>query len=152
MAPTSARGRYRTRSRSERLPRAPVEPHKRSDHVNDIDIHRIQRFHASCRGIWNLSIERQPGFEVTSRAIATGYTLLDSAFNYENEGAVGRAVRFSSAPRSDIIVTSKLPGRHHDYDEALTTIEESAFRMGLDYLDLYLIHWPNPRQDRYVEA
>lgn len=103
-------------------------------------------------GFGTYRLNGSQGFEVTSRAIATGYTLLDSAFNYENEGTVGRAVRFSSAPRSDIIVTSKLPGRHHDYDEALTTIEESAFRMGLDYLDLYLIHWPNPRQDRYVEA
>lgn len=55
-------------------------------------------------------------------------------------------------PREDIIVTSKLPGRHHAHDEALLTIEESVCRMGLDYIDLYLIHWPNPSQGQFVEA
>ncbi|MGV9712076.1 aldo/keto reductase [Gordonia sp. NPDC003424] len=92
------------------------------------------------------------GVDVITRAIDNGYTLIDSAFNYENEGAVGRAVRAASVPREDLIVTSKLPGRHHAYDEAIVTIEESLYRTGLDYLDLYLIHWPNPRVDQYVEA
>lgn len=92
------------------------------------------------------------GVDVITRAIDNGYTLIDSAFNYENEGAVGRAVRAASVPREDIIVTSKLPGRHHAYDEAIVTIEESLYRTGLDHLDLYLIHWPLPRLDLYVEA
>ncbi|MFW0796820.1 aldo/keto reductase [Gordonia sp. CPCC 205515] len=92
------------------------------------------------------------GVDVISRALDTGYRLIDSAFNYENEGTVGRAVRASSVPRDQVIVTSKLPGRHHAYDEAVVTIEESLYRTGLDYLDLYLIHWPNPRVDKYVEA
>lgn len=92
------------------------------------------------------------GADTIARAIDTGYTLLDSAFNYENEGAVGAAVRQSGVPRADLIVTSKLPGRHHAYDQALTTIEESLYRTGLDYLDLYLIHWPNPTTGLYVEA
>ncbi len=85
------------------------------------------------------------------QAIDGGWTLLDSAFNYENEGAVGRAVR-NSGRRDELIVTSKLPGRHHARDEAIATIEESLFRTGLDVLDLYLIHWPNPGVDKYVEA
>src|SRR5699024_5409969 len=51
-----------------------------------------------------------------------------------------------------ITVTSKLPGRHHEYDGALAAIEESVLRTGLDYLDLYLIHWPNPKEDKYVDA
>lgn len=85
-------------------------------------------------------------------AIHQGYRLIDSAFNYENEGVVGRAIRESGVPREDIIVTSKLPGRHHAHDEALLTIEESVCRMGLDYIDLYLIHWPNPSQGQFVEA
>lgn len=92
------------------------------------------------------------GVDAISRAIDNGYTLLDSAFNYENEGTVGKAVRASDHDRDDLIVTSKLPGRHQQYDQALTTIEESVFRTGLDYLDLYLIHWPLPRLDQYVEA
>ena len=65
---------------------------------------------------------------------------------------MGRAIRESGVPREELIVTSKLPGRHHQYDEALLTIEESLCRMGLDYIDLYLIHWPNPSQGRFVEA
>ncbi|MBN9140954.1 MAG: aldo/keto reductase [Micrococcales bacterium] len=84
-------------------------------------------------------------------AVDVGYTLVDSAFNYENEGVVGRAIR-DSGRRADTIVTSKLPGRHHAFDEAMDTIQESVYRTGLDQIDLYLIHWPNPGVDRYVEA
>ena len=69
-----------------------------------------------------------------------------------NEGVVGKAIRESEVPREDIIVASKLPGRHHQYDQARVTIEESVARMGLDYIDLYLIHWPNPSQGQFVEA
>jgi len=86
------------------------------------------------------------------QAISSGYRIIDSAFNYENEGVVGRAILNSSVPREEITVTSKLPGRHHDYEEALWTIEESVARTGLDYIDLYLIHWPNPSENKYVGA
>lgn len=51
-----------------------------------------------------------------------------------------------------MIISSKLPGRHHAYDQAIETIQESLYRAGLDYYDLYLIHWPNPKEDHYVEA
>lgn len=92
------------------------------------------------------------GVSVIDSAIDQGYRLLDTAFNYENEGAVGEAVQRSSVPRSELIISSKLPGRHHDYHEAIDTIQESLYRAHLDYYDLYLIHWPNPKEDRYVEA
>jgi len=92
------------------------------------------------------------GVETISRALQGGYRLIDSAFNYENEGAVGAAVRSGVVPREEVIVTSKLPGRHHAHDQALACIEESVYRTGLDHLDLYLIHWPNPARDQYVEA
>ncbi|ETY75632.1 aldo/keto reductase [Lactiplantibacillus fabifermentans] len=92
------------------------------------------------------------GVQVIDSAIDRGYRLLDTAFNYENEGAVGEAVRRSSVPRSELIISSKLPGRHQHYDEAISTIQESLYRAGLDYYDLYLIHWPNPKEDHYVEA
>ncbi|PTR08364.1 diketogulonate reductase-like aldo/keto reductase [Nitrosospira sp. Nsp5] len=84
--------------------------------------------------------------------IKTGYRLLDSAFNYENEGAVGEAIRRAGVPREELRVISKLPGRHHRFDEAITTIEESLYRAQLDYYDLYLIHWPNPSKGLYTEA
>lgn len=92
------------------------------------------------------------GVQVIDSAIDRGYRLLDTAFNYENEGAVGEAVRRSSVPRSELLISSKLPGRHHTYEEAIATIQESLYRAGLDYYDLYLIHWPNPKEDHYVEA
>ncbi len=101
-------------------------------------------------GTWRL--RGFSGVESIKNAVSIGYRLIDSAFNYENEGAVGEAVRSCSVPRDKLIITSKLPGRHHKYDEALFTVEESLYRAGLDYYDLYLIHWPNPKTDLYVEA
>lgn len=92
------------------------------------------------------------GVDAIVSALQIGYRLLDSAMNYENEGAVGTAVRRSGVPRDEIVVASKLPGRHHAYDLAVTSIEESVLRTGLDHLDLHLIHWPNPAHDLYVEA
>lgn len=92
------------------------------------------------------------GARKIEQALDVGYRLIDSAYNYENEGSVGHAIRNSSVPREQITVTSKLPGRYHEYNQALLTIEESVLRMGLDYIDLYLIHWPNPLEDKYVEA
>ncbi|MDR1833418.1 MAG: aldo/keto reductase [Propionibacteriaceae bacterium] len=95
------------------------------------------------------------GFEgaaAIESALANGYRLLDSAMNYDNEGAVGLAVRRSAVPREQIVVTSKLPGRFHAHDLAVAAVEESLSRTGLDYLDLMLIHWPNPRVGLYVQA
>ncbi len=103
-------------------------------------------------GFGTYTVTGSQGVDTLVRAIRAGYRLIDSAVNYENEGAVGRAVRASGVPREDLVVTSKLPGRHHGYDDALTCIAESVYRTGLEYLDLYLIHWPNPLEDRYVEA
>ncbi|MCP9307910.1 aldo/keto reductase [Zymomonas mobilis] len=85
-------------------------------------------------------------------AIKVGYRLLDSAFNYENEGAVGEAVREAGIARDKLRIVSKLPGRHHHFEEAIATVEESLYRAQLDYYDLYLIHWPNPSKDLYIEA
>lgn len=101
-------------------------------------------------GTWELG--GTSGADAVSSALRNGYRLIDSAVNYENEGAVGRGVRESDVDRADLIITSKLPGRHHGYDAALRTIEESLYRMGGDAIGLYLIHWPNPGVGRYVEA
>lgn len=103
-------------------------------------------------GIGTYSLNGIDGARRIEQAIHTGYRLLDSAFNYENEGAVGRAVRNSGVPRDQLTITSKLPGRHHAYDAAVNTIQESLMRMNVEYIDLYLIHWPNPIEDKYVEA
>ncbi len=92
------------------------------------------------------------GARSIATALEAGYRLLDSAVNYDNEGTLGRAVRAAALPRDEVIVTTKLPGRYHAYEQALLTVQESLFRTGLDRIDLYLIHWPTPRVDRYVEA
>ncbi|WP_369166535.1 aldo/keto reductase [Streptomyces sp. R28] len=85
-------------------------------------------------------------------ALELGYRLVDTATNYRNETGVGRGVAGSGVPREEIVVTTKLPGRHHGYEETLASFEESRARLGLDYVDLYLIHWPLPRVDKYVDS
>ena len=103
-------------------------------------------------GLGTYALRGIPGAEAMADALRAGYRLLDSAVNYENEGAVGKAVRMSGVPREEVRVTSKLPGRHHKKPNVTWAIEESLLRSGLDYLDLYLIHWPNPSQQLFVEA
>jgi diketogulonate reductase-like aldo/keto reductase len=103
-------------------------------------------------GLGTYNLKGNQGVNSIISAIDLGYRLIDSAYNYENEGTVGEAVRRSSVPRTDLKITSKLPGRYQNYDNAVTTIQESLYRANLDYYDLYLIHWPNPLQDKYVEA
>jgi diketogulonate reductase-like aldo/keto reductase len=85
-------------------------------------------------------------------AIEAGYRLLDTAVNYGNEQEVGAAVRACGLPREELLVASKIPGRHHGYDDAVASVHGSLERLGLEYLDLHLIHWPNPGVGRYVEA
>lgn len=103
-------------------------------------------------GFGTYKLNGSEGVRAMESAVEAGYRLLDSAFYYENEGAVGEAVRKCAVPRSELRITSKLPGRRHQYAEALATVEESLYRAGLDYYDLYLIHWPNPSKGLYVEA
>jgi diketogulonate reductase-like aldo/keto reductase len=103
-------------------------------------------------GLGTYRLDGDAGAEAVAAGIGAGYRLVDTAFNYENEGSVGRGVAASGAPRGEIIVTTKLPGRHHATAKARTSIEESRSRLGLDATDLHLIHWPNPSQDEYVQA
>ena len=88
----------------------------------------------------------------TAGALAVGYRLIDTAVNYGNEEEVGEAIRRSGAARDELRVTSKIPGRHHAYDDAIDSTRASLDRLGLDYLDLHLIHWPNPSRGQYVDA
>lgn len=103
-------------------------------------------------GLGTYLLKGNEGAYAINNAIDIGYRLIDSAYNYENEGTVGEAVRRCSVPREQLRITSKLPGRYQSYEKAVITIEESLYRANLDYYDLYLIHWPNPKQDLYVEA
>ncbi|GAA2118566.1 aldo/keto reductase [Kocuria atrinae] len=85
-------------------------------------------------------------------ALWRGYRLIDTAVNYGNELGVGRGVQASGIKREDIFLTTKLPGRDHGTDSVRRSLEASLKRLGTDYVDLYLIHWPNPSVDRYVET
>ncbi|MCV3295977.1 MAG: aldo/keto reductase [Oenococcus sp.] len=103
-------------------------------------------------GFGTYEIRGNRGVDQILTAIQDGYRLIDTSTNYDSEGAVGEAIRRSGIPRSKFFVTSKLPGKYHHYEDALKMIQESIFRMGIDYLDLYLIHWPNPKRGLYLEA
>lgn len=102
-------------------------------------------------GFGTYNLRGDDGTAAIVSAIEIGYRLLDSAVNYENEVEVGEAVRRSGI-RDDLLVTTKVPGRDHGYDEAIRSAHGSLERLGLDRIDLYLIHWPNPSVDRYVET
>ncbi|GAA1636635.1 aldo/keto reductase [Microbacterium flavum] len=102
-------------------------------------------------GFGTYTLTGAEGTDAIVEAIGNGYRLLDSAVNYENEREVGEAVRRSGI-RDELLVTTKVPGRDHGYDETRRSARGSLERLGLERIDLYLIHWPNPRVDRYVET
>jgi diketogulonate reductase-like aldo/keto reductase len=87
-----------------------------------------------------------------SAAIETGYRSFDTAANYGNESDVGRAVATSGLPRSDFFVTTKLWNQHQGYESTLRAFDRSLTELRLEYLDLYLIHWPMPRRDDFVDT
>ncbi|MGA9746904.1 MAG: aldo/keto reductase [Nocardioides sp.] len=103
-------------------------------------------------GFGTYPLAGEDGIAAIASAIDVGYRLLDTAVNYGNEPEVGEAIRRAGVPRTDLAVTSKIPGRHHAYDEAVASTRESLERLGLDHLDLHLIHWPNPGVGKYVDA
>lgn len=87
-----------------------------------------------------------------STALHAGYRLIDTAARYDNEAGVGRAIRESGVARNEIFLTTKLAGVDHGYDQALRAFDASMTRLGVESIDLYLIHWPLPQQDRYVDT
>ncbi|MGB7799051.1 MAG: aldo/keto reductase [Pseudonocardiaceae bacterium] len=89
---------------------------------------------------------------VVSIALETGYRSIDTAAAYQNEEGVGRAIASSGLARDEVFVTTKLWNSDHGYDQALRAFDVSTRRLGLDAVDLYLIHWPVPATDRYVET
>ena len=89
-------------------------------------------------------------------ALESGYRHIDTAAVYGNEASVGKAIRMSGVRREELFVTTKLWNNRHSYAQALKAFDESLDKLGLDYLDLYLIHWPNPidlrEGDRWIQA
>ncbi|EGR92430.1 MULTISPECIES: aldo/keto reductase [Streptococcus] len=95
-------------------------------------------------GTWKAE-NGEVAYQAVLEALKAGYRHIDTAAIYKNEESVGRAIRDSGIPRQKIFVTTKLWNTNHSSDEARQAFEESMEKLGLDYLDLYLIHWPNPK-------
>jgi 2,5-diketo-D-gluconate reductase A len=90
--------------------------------------------------------------EVVAEALVAGYRFVDTAKLYENEAGVGRALAESGIPRDDVYVTTKVWNDDQGYDATRRAFDRSMGELGLDVLDLYLIHWPFPGQDQYVDT
>jgi 2,5-diketo-D-gluconate reductase A len=101
-------------------------------------------------GVWQVPDDEAE--RAVTVALAEGYRSIDTAKLYYNEEGVGRAIRASGVNRSELFITTKLWNDDHSTDRALRAFDASMDRLGLECLDLYLIHWPVPRQDKYVEA
>ncbi|WP_205475285.1 aldo/keto reductase [Nocardioides sp. SYSU D00038] len=103
-------------------------------------------------GLGTYPLTGPAGVDAMVSALQVGYRLLDSAVNYGNEEEVGEALRRSGVPRDEVRVATKVPGRFHARELALRSLSESARRLGVEQIDVALIHWPNPSRDLYVDA
>jgi 2,5-diketo-D-gluconate reductase A len=101
-------------------------------------------------GVWLISNEAV--VRVTAEAIRAGYRSIDTAQGYDNEEGVGRAIREAEIDRAELFIASKLSTRSMGFDQALRGCEQSLGTLGLEQLDMFLIHWPMPKLDRYVET
>src|SRR5699024_6350167 len=101
-------------------------------------------------GVYKVSDE-----EVTNAVLAAfdaGYRAIDTAQYYQNEVGLGDAIQRSGIPRDELFITTKVWNSHHGYEKTLQAFEKSLENLQLDYVDLYLVHWPVPEQDTYVET
>jgi diketogulonate reductase-like aldo/keto reductase len=103
-------------------------------------------------GFGTYPLRGEDGIAAMVNALRAGYRLLDSAVNYGNEQEVGEALRRAEAPREGVALATKIPGRFHAKALALQSLRDSAARLGVERVDVALIHWPNPSRDRYVQA
>lgn len=101
-------------------------------------------------GVWQVSDEQAT--PVVKKALEVGYRSIDTAMIYGNEKGVGRAIKESNVPREELFITTKVWNADHGYENTLKAFDASLERLGLDYIDLYLIHWPTPKYDQYVDT
>ena len=101
-------------------------------------------------GVWQ--VPDDDAFPAVATALETGYRSIDTAAMYRNESGVGKAIAASGIDRDELFVTTKLNNDGHGREATLKAFEQSRKNLGLEYVDLYLIHWPLPAQDRYVET
>lgn len=103
-------------------------------------------------GLGVYKVENDIAKDVVTSAIEVGYRSVDTAQFYENEQGVGQAIQHSDIPRESLFVTTKVWNSHHGYDKTLEAFEQSIKKLGLSYVDLYLIHWPTPMFDNYIDT
>lgn len=103
-------------------------------------------------GFGTYQIEPEETRAATEVAIAAGYRHIDTAAAYGNEAGVGQAVSLSGIPRDEFFLTTKLRNADQGYESTLSAFEQSRRDLGVDYVDLYLIHWPYPRHGLFVES
>ena len=101
-------------------------------------------------GVWR--VEDAQATAAVAKALEVGYRSIDTAMIYRNEHGVGKAIQESSIPREDLFITTKVWNNDQGMENTLCAYEKSLERLGLDYVDLYLIHWPTPKYDRYVDT
>lgn len=101
-------------------------------------------------GVWQ--VDHGITADVVGWAIKAGYRLIDTAEGYQNEEGVGEAIRAADVPRSALYITSKLRNGAHERDAALRAFDDTMEKLGIEQIDLFLIHWPVPSRDKYVEA
>ncbi|RUU58049.1 aldo/keto reductase [Mesorhizobium sp. M2C.T.Ca.TU.002.02.1.1] len=101
-------------------------------------------------GVWQ--VDPDITSEVVRWGIEAGYRLIDTAEGYRNEEGVGEAIRAAGVPRSELFITSKLRNGAHQRDAALRAFDDTMRKLDIDRIDLFLIHWPVPSQNKYVEA
>ncbi|MDX6730991.1 MAG: 2,5-diketo-D-gluconate reductase [Baekduia sp.] len=101
-------------------------------------------------GTWQ--IPPQQAADVVTRALLAGYRHVDTAAAYENEAGVGQAIHAAGLQRDDVYLTTKLQNSDHGYEQAKRALRASLGRLEVEHVDLYLIHWPVPSTDRYVET
>ena len=101
-------------------------------------------------GVWQ--VDPDVTAKVVSWGIEAGYRLIDTAEGYRNEEGVGEAIRAAGVPRNELFITSKLRNGAHQRDAALRAFDDTMQKLGIDRIDLFLIHWPVPAQNKYVEA
>jgi diketogulonate reductase-like aldo/keto reductase len=102
-------------------------------------------------GVWQVEDGEQVK-EAVQKAIEVGYRSIDTAAIYKNEAGVGAAIRAAGIPREELFITTKVWNSDQGYEETLKAFDESLAKLDLDYIDLYLVHWPTPAQDKYVDT
>ncbi|WP_181350392.1 aldo/keto reductase [Thalassobacillus sp. CUG 92003] len=101
-------------------------------------------------GVWQ--VEEEEAVPAVKKALEVGYRSIDTAAIYGNERGVGEAIKQSEVPREDLFITTKVWNADQGYENTLKAFDESLEKLGLDYVDLYLIHWPTPDYDDYVDT